>query len=134
MARDFYDQIDDALFRRVAGLPPGGQRWLKTAIQVIRTMPAPREGEPEGPLAHVVRETSMPSGLEDVITGKASLEDQLEAYPELADELKGMGDIIDMLRKQGEERRKTGEQILREEILGSATDEDEAEDEGEELT
>ena len=140
MARDRSDDdIDDALFRRVAGLPPGGQRWLKTAIQVIRTMPSTSEededdwGLPEPPVAEE-RETPLPGGLEDVLTGKARLEDQLESYPELADELKGMGDIIDMLREQGEQRRKTGEQILREEILGDHPPEEEEPDEDEEPT
>jgi hypothetical protein len=120
MARNYSDDdIDDALFRRVAGLPPGGQRWLKTAIR-YRTMPSARKTMRLGPAEArwPGAETPLPGGLEDVLTGKARLEDQLESYPELADELKGMGDIIDMLREQGEQRRKTGEQILREEILG----------------
>jgi hypothetical protein len=32
--------------------------------------------------------------------------------------MEGMGDVIDMLRGLGEARRKRGEQILRDEILG----------------
>jgi hypothetical protein len=65
-----------------------------------------------------------------VITGKAKLE-EAEQYPELAEELEGLGEIIDMLRGLGESRRKRGEQILREEILGGkpADEEEPAEDE-----
>ena len=65
-----------------------------------------------------------PAGLEDVITGKARLED-VDQYPELAGELEGLGEIIDMLRGLGESRRKRGEQILREEILGQPPKDDE---------
>jgi hypothetical protein len=144
------DNIDDALFRRVVDLPPGSQRWLKTAIQVIRTMPSASEPDdaewelPQLPAATMAdlqdeaeappaRETPLPGGLEDVITGKARLEDQLKSYPELADELEGLGEVIDMLRDLGESRRKRGDQILREEILGQPPEGQPSDDE-EDLT
>jgi hypothetical protein len=122
-------QIDDALLARIAALPPGGQRWLKTVLHLIRSDDALLE-EPEareetrrrGP-QRKAREKA--AGLEDVITGKADLKEQLEAYPELAEELDGLADIIDMLREAGERRRRRGEQILREEILGESSDEEE---------
>jgi hypothetical protein len=71
---------------------------------------------PKRRLAPPAVEPSTP-GLEDVITGKARLED-LDQYPELESELEGLGEIIDMLRSAGEARRKRGDEILREEILG----------------
>jgi hypothetical protein len=123
------DNIDETLVRRLASFSPDTQRWLKTALQTVRTMPAPREDDPEEPLAHVVKQEAMPSPLEDVIAGKAKLDDQVEAYPELAEELEGIGDIIDMLRDIGESRRKRGRDILREEILGEPPEQS-AEDEG----
>lgn len=119
--------------RRVSELSPGAQRWLKTAVQTMRTMPVGRDAEhdDETPPQHLRRATSArrrrpqpevietppPPTLEDVITGKRKLE-EAEQYPELAEELEGLGEIIDMLRGLGESRRKRGEQILREEILG----------------
>ena len=117
------ERVDPALMSRVAALSPGGQRWLKTAIHAIRTMPAATEDEERAPRAVKRREPEQsPPGLEDVITGKADLKD-LDAYPDLAGELEGLGEIIDMLRGLGEARRKRGEQILREEILGQPRDE-----------
>ena len=67
--------------------------------------------------------------LEDVVTGKADLREHLAAYPELSEELDGMADVIDLLREAGARRRRRGEQILREEILGEAP-EGNGEDEG----
>jgi hypothetical protein len=58
-----------------------------------------------------------PPDMEDIITGKVDIK-ELDAYPELAEQMEGMGEVIDMLRGLGEARRKRGEQILREEILG----------------
>ena len=129
--------IDETLMVRLAELSPGVQRWLKTALQSIRTMPAPHEpdvdseAQPErelprprprrltsGPPQEIAEERR-PANLEDVITGKADLRDQLDEYPELSGELEGLADIIDMLREVGKQRRKRGEQILREEILQS---------------
>lgn len=109
---------------RVAALSPGGQRWLKTAIHAIRTMPGATEDEERRPRPLKRREPpeQSPPGLEDVITGRADLKD-LDAYPDLAGELEGLGEIIDMLRGLGEARRKRGEQILREDILGQPGDE-----------
>ena len=138
-------QIDETLVARVAALPPGAQRWLKTAIQSIRTMPAPREADieaeapepepprqlrpgraprtrPDAPKQRPARRRE-PANLEDVITGKADLRDQLKDYPELSEELDGLADIIDMLRDAGERRRKLGEDILRRDILGAKDDE-----------
>jgi hypothetical protein len=132
--KDLLERIDESLMRRVSELSPGAQRWLKTAVQTIRTMPAGREAEQddETPPQHLRRttparrrrqqpeaiDTPPPPTLEDVITGKRKL-DEAEQYPELAEELEGLGEIIDMLRGLGESRRKRGEQILREEILGA---------------
>ncbi len=138
MRQDWGTDIDKTLLERVARLSRGSQRWLKTAVQVIRTMPAPGDREedleeqeyvppapkrrlPPPPAAEVPR--AYAADLEDVITGRARLDEQLEAYPELAEELEGLGDIIDMLRKSGEQRRKKGEDILREEILGQPPEE-----------
>jgi hypothetical protein len=119
-------QIDDALLARIAALPQGGQRWLKTVLHVVRSDDALleefREDKP-GPVPETkAREKT--AGLEDVITGKADLKEQLEAYPELEEELEGLADIIDMLRDAGERRRRRGEQILREEILGESPEEE----------
>ena len=138
MRQDWGTDIDKTLLERVARLSRGSQRWLKTAVQVIRTTPAPGDREedleeqeyvppapkrrlPPPPAAEVPR--AYAADLEDVITGRARLDEQLEAYPELAEELEGLGDIIDMLRKSGEQRRKKGEDILREEILGQPPEE-----------
>jgi hypothetical protein len=138
---ELVERVDPALVRRISELSPGAQRWLKTAVQTIRTMPTSSEIEDQPP-AHLRRrepqrlrpapepEKPPPPSLEDVITGKAKLE-EAEQYPELAEELEGLGEIIDMLRGLGESRRKRGEQILREEILGGkpADEEEPAEDE-----
>lgn len=138
---ELVERIDPALVRRLSALSPGAQRWLKTAVQTIRTMPAGgRDAEDdETPPQHLRREPqplrpepepekAPPPSLEDVITGKARLE-EAEQYPELAEELEGLGEIIDMLRGLGESRRKRGRDILREEILhgGSDTAEDDVE-------
>lgn len=137
MRQDWGDEIDRVLLERVARLSRGSQRWLKTAVQVIRTMPSPAERDEyeERYVPPPPRRSSRPavepernapsSDLEDAIMGRARLDDQLEAYPELAEELEGLGDIIDMLRQAGQARRKKGEDILREEILRQAPAEDE---------
>lgn len=131
------ERLDPALVERVAGMSAGGQRWLKTAISTIKSIPLDdeaRENEraADRPRARGVRPQTAPDvipppGLEEMLTGRASL-DAMDAYPELAEELEGLGDIIGMLRSLGEERRKRGEQILRDEILGEenapADDED----------
>jgi hypothetical protein len=132
--REEIERVDPALISRVATLSPGGQRWLKTAIQAIRSIPllAEEEETPQLPAAKPRaprrREPAPPPpGLEDVITGKADLKD-LDAYPELSEELEGLGEIIDMLRGLGESRRRRGEQILREEILGRSPEREPVED------
>ena len=134
--------VDEALLVRLAGLSRGGQRWLKTALQVVRSTESLRADQ-ESPVA----EAEEPSGylsppaplpkrkrgaaaqgspsLEDVISGKANLRDHLEEYPELSEELDGLADIIDMLREAGQQRRKLGRKILREEILGQPPEPDE---------
>lgn len=132
MTRDqSLDKIDPSLARRLLGLSRGSQRWLKTALQTVRTMPPAHEVDVDKPAATgrpTPQMPSAPSGFEDVIEGRTNLEEQLEAYPELADELEGLGDIIDMLRDAGEQRRKKGDQILRDEILGRPDKRDEEED------
>ena len=135
--------VDESLAARVATLTRGSQRWLKTALQAIATSElledevdrASAEAAPvvEEPAAPDEPEARPPAAsLEDVITGKADLRDHLESYPELQDELEGLADVIDLLREAGETRRKRGEQILREEILGEGSTEGaEMDDEGE---
>ena len=116
--------VDESLFRRVSSLSLGEQRWLKLAIQALRTTEAGPTVEPE------THDEAPPqprrlkaANLEDVITGKANLRDQLESYPELAGELEGLADVIDMLREAGERRRRKGEDILRELLEGEGQEE-----------
>lgn len=125
--------IDESLAVRVASLSRGSQRWLKTAIQAIRTSESapgrPGESEEEEPPEKPVPLKREPANLEDVITGKADLREQLEAYPELSSELEGMADVIDLLREAGERRRRRGEEILRDLLEGGAKEEMEDGDE-----
>lgn len=147
--------VDESLALRVATFTRGGQRWLKTALQAIATSDLIEDGEDEPPPEEKHGATMAPveephrvaaappseeeepakgpaASLEDVITGKADLRDHLDAYPALQDELEGLADVIDLLREAGETRRRRGEQILREEILGEHPEEDaEPEDEDE---
>ena len=107
--------VDESLFRRVSSLSLGEQRWLKLAIQALRTTDAAPTLEPETheeppPQPRRLRAAN----LEDVITGKANLREQLESYPE---------DVIDMLREAGERRRRKGEDILRELLEGEGQEE-----------
>ena len=142
------NKIDESLAVHVSTFPPGAQRWLRTVLQAISTTDAagPEEEEEEAQaVAQAVAQAyetevateaeqaieAEPATLEEVITGQANLRDHLAAYPELAEELEGLADIIDMLREAGESRRRRGEQILREEILGE-TDEPAPEAEEEE--
>jgi hypothetical protein len=137
LTNDPAENIDPQVLRRVAATSRATQRWLKTALQTIRTMPPAREPEPEPrpkPLRPrrpaPTREPEpemLPPDLDDLLTGRRSLKEQLEARPELAEELEGLAEIIEMLRGLGEERRRRGREILRDEILG--TDEDEGADE-----
>lgn len=120
-------EIDESLARRVALLSSGGQRWLKIAIQAIRTTepaPAPEREQPVEPPAEPEPSRLKAASLEDVITGKANLREQLEAYPELSNELEGLGEVIDLLREAGERRRRRGEDILRELLEGEGPEED----------
>jgi hypothetical protein len=131
------ERIDASLMRRISELSPGAQRWLKTAVQTMRTMPPKSEQRPveESPPPHLRRlpegkkrrpkaPEAAPPTLDDVITGKRQLE-EAEQYPEIAEELEGLGDLIDKLRSLGQSRRELGEQILRDEILrGSDAEED----------
>ena len=149
--------VDESLALRVAKFTPGGQRWLKTALQAIATFDLLDDSEDEPPPEerrvatvppieepqHVVTAPPAeedepakepPASLEDVITGKADLRDHLEAYPALQDELEGLADVIDLLREAGETRRRRGEQILREEILGEGAKKDADLDDEDELT
>ncbi len=125
--------IDESLAVRVASLSRGSQRWLKTAIQAIRTSEtAPvrvTEDEEEASLQKPQLLKPKPATLEDVITGKADLREQLESYPELSSELEGLGDVIDLLREAGERRRGRGEEILRELLEGGKAEEPENGDE-----
>src|SRR5262245_61563531 len=116
--------IDESLVRRVSSLSHGEQRWLKLAIQAMKTTESVPAEESE-PLSQEPQEPRQlkAANLEDVITGKANLRDQLEAYPELAGELEGLADVIDLLREAGERRRKKGEDILRELLEGEGPQE-----------
>jgi hypothetical protein len=129
-------RIDLDVLLRVASSSRATQRWLKTAIHTIREMPPAREDyvpPPSRPPRHVSiaeprplpEPERMPSDLDDLLTGKADLKEQLESHPDLAEELEGLSDIIDMLRGLGKERRKMGEDILREGMLGPAADDEE---------
>lgn len=139
MDEDKTQNIDRQVLRRVAGSSRATQRWLKTALQTIRTMP------PAGKAALRVRparpkpapEPALEPGpepepgvpdLDDLLTGRRSLKEQLEARPELADELEELADVIGMLRELGQERRKKGESILGDDFL-SPVDDDEEPDE-----
>ncbi len=134
--------IDESLAIRVAESSRGAQRWLKTALQTIAVTDLLDETADEAPPRPIARakrapelpapEEQPPASLEDVITGKADLRDHLKAYPELREELDGLADVIDLLREAGETRRKRGEQILREEILGTAPEDDREEEDGDE--
>ena len=115
--------VDESLFRRVSSLSRGEQRWLKLAIQAIRTTETGPAVEPEPVDIPPEPRRLKAANLEDVITGKANLRDQLEAYPELAGELEGLADVIDMLRDAGERRRRKGEDILRELLEGEEPEE-----------
>jgi hypothetical protein len=100
-------------------MSPGGQRWLKTTIQAIRSGDLPDRAEtPEERTPRPRALLKRPADLEDVITGKADLREQLDAYPELTGQLEGLGEVIDMLREAGETRRKRGEDVLRELLEG----------------
>lgn len=124
-------RIDGQLAGRIAGMSRGSQRWLKTALQAVTAndemldladeqvqRPARLDAPPEAPHRRA-------PNLEDVLSGKIRLEDELAEYPELAEEMEGLSDIIDLLRDAGERRRKRGEDILREELLGDEPEEDE---------
>jgi hypothetical protein len=131
--------IDRQVLRRIAGSSRATQRWLKTALQTIRTMPPAGEAEPRvrparpeptpdpEPAPDPEPERRAPD-LDDLLTGRRSQKEQLEARPELADELEGLADVIGMLRELGQERRKKGESILGDDFL-SPVDDDEEPDE-----
>ncbi|MBI2912951.1 MAG: hypothetical protein HYY03_03430 [Chloroflexi bacterium] len=116
--------IDETLLAQVAALPHGGQRWLRTALHAISTIEPETEVAEKKPRRAPRREAKPPQperpapgragSLDQVLSGEASLEEQVEAYPELAEELKGVADIADLLRELGRERRRLGEDILRE--------------------
>jgi hypothetical protein len=143
---DPVEKIDPQVLRRVASTSRATQRWLKTALQTIRTMPPAREPEleprprplrprpePMPALEPQPEAETFPPDLDDLLTrGRGSLKDQLEARPELAEELEGLADIIEMLRGLGEERRQRGRDILRDEILGADGEEPDEEEEPDE--
>ena len=117
------ENIDESLMARVAALSPGTQRWLKTAIHAITTT------DVESPPAESRRPRAGPApqtGATDKAAGQPGGRDHRKGgpapatgiLPGLERGLDGLADIIDMLREAGDRRRKRGEQILREEILG----------------
>ncbi len=120
-------EIDASLVERVAALSAGTQRWLKTTIHAISSsdaVPPPLEAGTSPGAASKAPPRPKPASLEDVVSGRADLREHLEAYPELSGELEGLADVIDLLREAGERRRRRGEQILREEILGEPPEEE----------
>jgi hypothetical protein len=122
--------VDELLVARVASLPVGGQRWLKTAIQAIRSteVSPPQTQEPIRVPRRASKRTAKPAAdLEDVITGRADLREHLEEHPELAKEFEGLADVIDLLRETGDRRRRRGEEILRELLEGEAPREEDEE-------
>jgi hypothetical protein len=125
--------LDADLLERVAGLSPAGQRWLRTVLVAIDDLQTIDERSDDGRRRTATKEKRAPArpvaNLEDVIEGKSTLDDQLEEYPELTEEMEGLAQVIDLLREQGAARRRTGEQILREEILGEPPEESAEEDE-----
>ncbi len=139
MDDDKTQNIDSQVLRRVAGSSRATQRWLKTALQTIRTMPPageaavrvrparPKPAPEPAPEPEPEPEPGVPD-LDDLLTGRRSLKEQLEARPELADELEELADVIGMLRELGQERRKKGESILGDDFL-SPVDDDEEPDE-----
>lgn len=130
MDDDKTQKIDRQVLQRVAGSSLATQRWLKTALQTIRTMPPAGQGAlsvrpaPPRPVPDPEPEPQAPD-LDDLLTGRRSLKEQIEARPELAEELEGLGEVIDMLRGLGRERRKKGEDIIRDDFLSLADDEEE---------
>ncbi len=127
-------KVDESLLRRVASLPPGGQKWLKTALQTIATLePAEvhEQATEQAPAAGgEAPRRARGADLEEVLSGAADAREQVEAYPELAEELEGIADIVDLLREAGRERRRLGEEILRE-SESEPPQEDEADEEDE---
>jgi len=105
-------------------MPPAGERALR--VRPARPEPVP-DAEPAtrpGPEAE-----ARPPDLDDLLTGRRSLREQLEARPELAEELEGLADVVDMLRGLGRERRKAGEDLLRDDDFLHLADDEEEPDE-----
>ena len=131
--------VNADLASRVGRLSRASQRWLKMALVAIEGVDVDggEEDVPARDAASVQEEPPSqrpPANLEDVITGKSTLEQQLEAYPELSDEMEGLADVIDLLREAGEARRRQGDQILREEILGGSQEDGDEADAGDQET
>jgi hypothetical protein len=124
-------EVDAELVSRVAAMPESGQRWLKTVLVTIKGFEDEVEEEEPTPAPRKLKSRDgrkklrAPVDLEDVVSGRVRLDEQLEAYPELADELEGLTPVIDMLREAGQERRRKGEDVLRELGLKQAADEEE---------
>jgi hypothetical protein len=126
--------VDRELAARVASMSRGGQRWLKAVLQAVKTTGDAYSADElrraeQSPPSPVPKRERQAAGLEEVVTGQADLREQLEAFPELAEELEGLAEIIDILREAGEKRRRLGEKILREEILGEPSPEHEEREE-----
>lgn len=127
-------KIDPDVLARVAATSRSTQRWLKTAIHTIRTMPPAREQSEEYepppsrppqrrstlPERVIEEREEAPGSFDDMLTGRKGLDEQLEAHPELKEELEGLSDIIDMLKDVGKRRREMGEEALREELRREA--------------
>ncbi len=121
--------MDEPLLRQVAGLTGGSQRWLKAALQAIANLEAGEPEEPrlrkreqpqekaESPPAAKPAASLLDLTLDEVLSGESGLE-QAEAYPELAQELREISEIAALLREMAAERRRLGEQILKESDWG----------------
>lgn len=111
------------MVQRLASLNRGAQRWLRAALHAISTMEPERVTPP--------KRTGQPrrDALDEALRSEEALRDQAEAYPELAGELLDIADIVDLLREAGEQRRRLGEQILREQMEEGAEPEEGEEEE-----
>jgi hypothetical protein len=142
-------KVDRELLGRVAAMPRGQQRWLRTVLQSILGMDEPRPraraepqerprrrpAAPEPPERRPRRpqpdrepepESERTPGLDRLLAGEKPSE---EEYPELAEDLKGISDIADLLRESGRERRRFGEELRRLLESGSSEEQDEENEE-----
>src|SRR3990172_1517710 len=147
-------KVDRELLGRLAAMPRGQQRWLRTVLQSILAMdepsprvrvetgerprrrqapeaeaerePRPRRPQPPAREPEREREIERTPGLERLLAGETLSE---EEYPELAEDIKGIADIADLLRESGQERRRFGEELRRLLESGGSEEEEKGEEE-----